>query len=405
MSIAGHKIWRDLAYNKMRTLLVILSTAVGVFALGLVLGLSSVMSTRLIEDHTSRIPAHITFWGGPFNEEIVDVVREEIGVAGVIGETDLSFRWKLPGESDWQNGNLVARPDYESQQMNRLDLTDGHWPTDRSLVLERQSSQYYSIKTGSEVFVEFGRGERSLSVTGLVRDPSVTPPQYGGDATFYTTPDTISWLTGFDEFNRLNLRLNNFNDARAEEVAKGVEDRLERIGVKVGGYYVTDPGVHWMQENLDSLTLILAVLGILSLGLGAFLIVNTMNAIIAQQVWQIGVMKVFGATFGRVVCIYLTTALIYGVLACLVAVPLAAIASHRLAGILLETVNVDNGPFLVLSEVVGIQIAIGLIVPMLAATLPVISGARITPHQAISNYVSTFKGFQYMLIIDSNFLM
>jgi putative ABC transport system permease protein len=35
---------------------------------------------------------------------------------------------------------------------------------------------------------------------------------------------------------------------------------------------------------------------------------------------------------------------------------------------------------------VGIQVAVGLVVPLLAALAPVIGGARITPHQAISNY-------------------
>ena len=37
MSVIWHKVWRDLAHNKARTALVVLSIAVGVFALGVVL--------------------------------------------------------------------------------------------------------------------------------------------------------------------------------------------------------------------------------------------------------------------------------------------------------------------------------------------------------------------------------
>jgi putative ABC transport system permease protein len=46
---------------------------------------------------------------------------------------------------------------------------------------------------------------------------------------------------------------------------------------------------------------------------------------------------------------------------------------------------IDNG-FRVMPQAVAIQTAVGLVVPLVAALIPVIAGARITPHQAISNY-------------------
>ena len=386
MSIIWRKVWRDLAHNKTRTLLVVLSTAVGVFALGLVFGLSGVMRTRMTEDHRARIPAHITFRGGVFNQGVIDSIRREPGVADAEGETHTSFRWRLADETDWHSGNLVARADYEAQHMNLIDLLDGRWPTERALALEHQSARYFALSTGATIIVEFGRGERRLPIEGIVRVPTVTPPQFGGDATFYATPDTVAWLTGFDTFNQLHVRLQSFNEQCADEVAQQIECRLDRMGLPAGGYSITDPDVHWMQEMVDTLSLILTVLGALSLGLSSFLIVNTMNAIIAQQVWQIGVMKVVGATSGRVMHIYLMTTLIYGMLACLIAVPLGVIGAHLMAGWLLDLINIDNGPFQVVPAVMGFQIAVGLTVPMLAALAPVIGGARITPHQAISNY-------------------
>ena len=386
MSVIWRKVWRDLVHNKARTFLVVLSTAIGVFALGLVFGLSDVMRTRMTADHQARIPAHITFWGGAFNQNVVDVIQREPGVADVEGRTHVSLRWKLEGETDWRNGNLVARPDYGTQRMNRTDLLDGHWPAERDLALERQSSRYFDILPGMAIVVEFGRSERRLPISGVVRAPGVTPPQFGGDATFYATPETAAWLTGFDAFNQLNVRVQSFSEQAAGEVAQQIERRLDRMGLPTGGYFVTDPNVHWMQETVDTLSLILTVLGALSLGLSAFLIVNTMNAIIAQQVWQIGVMKVVGATFCRVMRVYLMTTLIYGMLACLIAVPVGIVSAHLMAGWLLDLINIDNGPFRLMPVVVGIQIAVGLAVPMLAALSPVIGGARITPHQAISNY-------------------
>jgi cell division protein FtsX len=45
------KVWRDLAHSKARTLLVVLSIAVSVFALGAIFGAYSAMQDYLAESH------------------------------------------------------------------------------------------------------------------------------------------------------------------------------------------------------------------------------------------------------------------------------------------------------------------------------------------------------------------
>jgi putative ABC transport system permease protein len=132
--------------------------------------------------------------------------------------------------------------------------------------------------------------------------------------------------------------------------------------------------------------LILGVLGVLALGLSGFLVINTMNAIVTQQVWQIGVMKAVGATGGRVIRLYLTTALIYGLLALFVAVPLGAIGAHLMATWMLDFFNIFPGDFRIIETAIVIQVIVGLIVPLLAALVPVIGGARVSAHKAISTY-------------------
>ena len=111
-----------------------------------------------------------------------------------------------------------------------------------------------------------------------------------------------------------------------------------------------------------------------------------MNAIVAQQVWQIGVMKAVGATFGRVVRVYLVISVVYGLLSLLVAVPLGVVAAHLVAAWLLDLFNITVGSWRVIPTAVAIQVVLGAVVPLLAALVPVIGGARISPHRAMSNY-------------------
>ncbi|MDH5709759.1 MAG: hypothetical protein OEY75_11660, partial [Hylemonella sp.] len=332
MSIVWHKVWRDLWDNKLRTFLVVLSTAVGVFALGLVFGLSDVMRTRMTESHRASLFPHIIFYTGAFDQDVVEAIQRESGVADAEGEDGTSLRWKFEGETDWRDGYVLARDDYEAQRMNLLGLLDGRWPAGRKLAVDRLSSQYFGVPMGTTILVEFGRNERRLPVEGIVRHSQVFPPQFGGDAVFFGDAETVAWLAGRAEgYNRLNVRLESFSEEGANEAADRIEDRLERMDVGVGFFEVVDPEVHWFQQQLDAVLLILTVLGVLSLGLSGFLIVNMMNATVAQQVWQIGVMKTVGATGGRVVRVFLVMASIYGLLSTLLAVPLGAVAAHLLA--------------------------------------------------------------------------
>ncbi|MBN1810988.1 MAG: hypothetical protein JXA14_04050, partial [Anaerolineae bacterium] len=169
MGVTWRKVWRDLTNNKARTILVVLSTAVGVFALGLVFGLYGVLRVRIGESYRASIPAHVTLWGGPFDRDAVAAVEREPGVVAAEGETSDSFRWKLPGEDEWRNGDLVARDAFDAQRINRLRLRDGRWPDapgGRVLAVECLSSEFFDLPVGSTILVEFGERDRSVPVEG-----------------------------------------------------------------------------------------------------------------------------------------------------------------------------------------------------------------------------------------------
>jgi putative ABC transport system permease protein len=386
VSTIWYKVWRDLARNTARTLLAVLSTAVGVFTLGLVFGMSGVMRAQMMATHHASIPAHITLWGGPFDSDTVDAVRREPGLEDTEGEIVASFRWKPDGEAEWHNGRLVAR-DYVDQRINLLRLLEGQWPGRRALAVERQAASFFGIPVGTTIVVEFDQSERSLPVEGVVRAQVTIPPQWGGDSTFFATPETAAWLTGHpyeESFNRLSVRLESFSEAEALEAAAQIERRLERVGFFVEGREISDPNAHWLQEMVDGILIVLLGMGILSLGLSGFLIVNTMNAIIAQQVWQIGVMKAVGATLARVMRVYLATALFYGGAALLLAVPLGAVGAYLTSAWLLDTFNAGLSGFRVEPVAIGVQAVIGVAVPVLAAAIPVVGGVRITTREAIS---------------------
>ena len=155
-----------------------------------------------------------------------------------------------------------------------------------------------------------------------------------------------------------------YDRTEANRLIDELRYRLESTGVAVWGWWVHDPTEHWFQESVDTVVVILLVLGVLALGLSIFLIVNTTNAIISQQVWQIGVMKAVGATRGHVIRVYLMAALIYGALALLIAVPLGAVGAFLLASWILELVNITLTTFPIDPAALIVQVVLAVAVPL-----------------------------------------
>jgi putative ABC transport system permease protein len=398
MGVTWCKLWRDLKLSKARTVLVVLSTAVGVFALGVVFGLYGVLRGQIMGPYRAALPAHITFGGGPFSQEIVKSISGEPGVAAVERELHGSFEWKFAGEDEWREADVIARADFDAQQMNLLRLREGRWPDDaavrstspHAVAVECLSADQVDISLGTTLLVKIGQRERPVPVVGVACAPVVLPPDWGGAPVFFAAPETAAWLSdsgGEDDFDRLSVLLDSYSKESAIATAGRIEDRLERVGLVAGGYEISDPDRHWVQDIIDATMLILMVIGVLSLGVSGFLIINTMNAILVQQVWQIGVMKAVGATLDRVMKLYLTTAAIYGALALLIAVPLGVVGAHWMAVWILDMfTSTEIDTFQFEPAAVLVQMVVGAIVPVLAALVPVIGGVHITIREAISSH-------------------
>ena len=74
------KVWMDLWGNKMRTLLVMMSISVGVFAVGMVYSSYLMFERDLAKSWGNSSPADAGLYADPFDEELVQSVRSLRGV-------------------------------------------------------------------------------------------------------------------------------------------------------------------------------------------------------------------------------------------------------------------------------------------------------------------------------------
>ncbi|SFL57344.1 FtsX-like permease family protein [Pelosinus propionicus] len=391
------KVLRDLLNNKIRTMLVVLSIAVGVFAIGMVAGTYEIILRDLSSSYKAVNPAMATIYSSSFKEEFLESIRKVKGVSGAQGQRTLSMRVKV-GPDKWQKLEMAVIPDYKDIHINKLKLISGSWPPpEKQMLIERSGLSDIKANVGDEVEVESPDGKkRSLRIAGVVHDINQNPTAFSGRIYGYITLETLEALGLKWELDTVNITVNG--DPPSEEyiaqVGQKVWDKIEKSGRKVFWMYKNKPGEHPAQSMIDALLMTLGAMGILSLILSGFLLVNTISSLLTQQVRQIGVMKAIGASTKQIIKMYLMYVIIYSLLALMIAVPLGILAAGAVSKFIASYINFDISGLAISYPVLAAEVATGLLIPLLAAIFPVVRGARITVREAMNSYgVGSAGGF------------
>ncbi len=388
MSVIWNKVWADLWNHKVRTLLAVLSIAAGVFALGAILGMIDQLIPNLNRVHASVQPANIIMiLQNRINQDTADRFKNIKGVTGLEVLNELPIRYRLRPDQAWQPGMLTMRADYEDQKFNLLQLKEGEWPQRNNLGLDMRAFDHLGLKFGDRVILELDGSDRALAITGKIRHHFITSPDFGSDAHFFVEAKGLERFgIPAGEFNQLLVRIEPYSEDFAQQVASEIKERLGKEGVGVDITYYSKPNEHWAKRFFDGLNLILQLLAGVSLFMSVLLVYNTLSALINEQTNQIGIMKAVGGRTHVIVKVYLAGVLAYGLLALLVSLPLGGWAAFHAARYFLGIFNIHHNTFQFSSQVMLIQVATAVGVPLVVAFIPIFRGASISVREAIASY-------------------
>jgi putative ABC transport system permease protein len=393
MGVIRYKIWQDLWSNKSRTLQVVLIIAVGAFSIGMIIATRNNVIRAMEQGWIESSPPMIGMWNWPrITDEDIRSIEQIDGVVDAEGVAIDSVEWRLDADHDWLPAEVTARTDFTDQQFAKLVLSSGSWPEDKQLVVGRGTDTVFGAEIGKQVTFKSEGRDKIFTVVGIVSDPMALPPSFGGNAQFYVSRETFDELFGTEDYNRIFAASSVYNENRATTIANAIRDDLERQYVETGGFLppnggrVTDPNKHFFQDLMDGVFLLLGIMGALAFLLGLFLVYNTINAIISQQVDQIGVMKAIGANSGQILWIYLIYIFVFGIMALLISFPLGTLGGWSLSNFLLGFFDAEPEPISISWPALWVQTFICLGTPLLVAFVPIFSGARITVREAISTY-------------------
>ena len=384
-----YKVINDLFGNKTRTLLIVLSMAVGLFAIGIILSARSILSEGLARSFAAIHPSSGTVRTiEPFDEDFLQSVRSMPEVQEADARRNISARVEVsPGE--WKNISLFVIANYDDIRVNKVASQSGAWPPpEREILIERAALSVIDAQVGDIVPIKMPNDtQREMRIAGAAYDPAQLPAPFDGTPYGYISFDTLEWLGEPYGFNELYvIAIHPEDKVWAQHVVNLVKDKAEKSGYTIPLSMTAEPGQLPMDSVLQAILLLMGSLGVLSLFLSIFLVVNTVSALLTQQKRQIAVMKAIGGGSPQILGMYLVMVISYGILALLIAIPVGAVGARALSQLLAAMFNFNLPKMEIPPQTILIQVVIGLVLPVLASFYPFLSSLRISAAEAMSTY-------------------
>ena len=381
------KVLADLWENKSRTILVVLSIAIGVFAVGMIAGAYVIISQDLDLSYAAANPANIEIVTRPFDEEYVSAVARLNGIADAEARRDVSVRVQKPS-GEWDVLTLRVVPDFEDSKIDVLLPLEGKQvPAKKEAIFEIKTLESLGAAVGDKLTIELADGsDLEVTVAGSAMDRTLGYGAFMGSRTAYIQEESLDWLHESVYYNQMYITVSEQPDDRAhlKSVSEEVESYLNRSNYEVYRVDLAKTNEHPLSSIVEALIGILLILGVLVMFLSGSLITNTLSALMGQHLRQIGVMKLVGARRKQVISLYMLLILSFSVIALVISIPTgswAALATSRLASNLL---NAELQPHSVIPLAIILQVVIAIAVPQLAGISPVLKGAGKTVQEAVS---------------------
>lgn len=387
LSPRWRKVLRDLQLHPSRTALVVLAMVVGLAGAGSVLDTWSLMRQVTREEYRASRPASATMRVDSVSAELVAQVRSMPAIAAVKARRTVNGGVRVAGEASPRALVVFTLDDFQNNAIGRVQGEAGQWPPrEGELVIERSSVEYAGVAIGDSLVVQVGDAAPvTLPVSGIARDVGLAPGWMEHVVYTFASPVTLGRFGVPVTFNELQfvVRDGTLDRDGVRRVAQQVQQVLQRNGRAVTFVDVPVPGRHIHAAQIDSLLFTQGAFGAIALLLSGILVVNLIGAMLTGQVREIGVMKALGATPRQVAGMYLVLAFLLGLVACAIAIPLAALVGRAYANFTADLLNFSTKGFAIPTSAFLVQLAVGLIFPVAAAAIPVSRGCRISVGEAL----------------------
>ncbi|MGQ9849385.1 MAG: FtsX-like permease family protein [Aggregatilineaceae bacterium] len=403
----GRKIIRDILSRKGRTALVAISILIGVFGAVTLISANDLLVRQIRQDvnpdEIAMTRLYVTVPAAGTNvstetgeDQVLDLIRNRKAIPGVTrieGQVTVPVFWQQSGEGRFREADLMAYSEpFPEIQLEPMRLVEGEWPQpgQNQIALERRMADEYGLSVGDTILFRTP-GSVSASdpwtVSAIVFHPywvTVGDNQNQPERRLYANLDDARRIVPFSGFSSFYLRYidTETSERQADRLMEVIAERTSYIPQL---YWLDNPDDYFLIGEVAEVTNVLNMLAVVALIVSGFLVMNVVNTIVVEQKRQIGVMKSLGATRMDSFVMYAGIALAYGVLGTVPGLILGAIVGALMAQSVAPFAFTLIEGFKISPLGIVLGAVMGLLVPVLAAAIPVFNGTRVTILDAMTD--------------------
>ncbi|MDP3695867.1 MAG: FtsX-like permease family protein [Desulfocapsaceae bacterium] len=350
-----------------------------------------------INQITGRAVLQITGADSGFPEEMLDRVQ---GVAGVeyavpVIETNANF------SGGKERALMILGIDVlQDHKIRDYSITDESADIPdpllflakrESILLTRTMAAQEGIKIDDEIKVQTVAGIKTFKVRGLL-NPEGPARVAGGDI---AVMDVYAAQMAFGKEGRIDRIDVSFLPGESYDT---MQERIAKVLPE--GYSIDTPAGRTKQVEvlLGRFRNSMDLIGGMALFVGMYLIYNAVSIAVVQRRREIGILRALGAAKSQVAGLFLTETVVVSVIASLLGVCLGVVFAKAAVGLVAQSVT-DMYVKASVAEIsfswsAGIgKAGIGVLASLVAAAIPSLASARISPVSAIRSLPYTDNGF------------
>lgn len=389
MDIRFRKILRDILARKRRTFLISSAIFLGVAGTIALFTMGDILLDQLQEDVDNENIAMLnTFVNAPLNRDLqnsayIEYLETIIDIRDVQGSLRAPIRWKTENSEAFSEGFIFGYDiPFEDITLEAPRLIEGDYPQLGQVALEIRFAQNHDLNIGDSIVFQNPEdaSQESFIISGILLHAYNLSPERA----MYAQLEDANRLSGTNGYNILSSRFVDYKTAinTADHFSATLLHDTPYTPLQ---YQLQDPTYNPLTEGARRVSRTINLLAVIALVMSSFSVTNVINKIVREQKYQIGLMKAIGASRSDLIFIYMGIAFIYGLLGVLPGLAVGIPSGYALAQFLGPEVNTVIDSFRTSPRAITIGVLLGLVIPMLSALVPVLSGTRATILQAVTD--------------------
>jgi putative ABC transport system permease protein len=318
----------------------------------------------------------------PVPEELLALVEGVDGVAGAAGEVTGYAQLIDPDTGDpiAATGSATIGLSWNPVS-GALEVRSGTPPGPDEIAVDAGTAERFDLQIGQRVGVVLVGPPQTLTLSGTVGIGDLDDFG-GGTLTVFEIGKAQEVFDREGEFDAIAVA--GEEDISAAVLQARIQEVLPRGYEALLGSAVAAETADEIEEGLGFFRTGLLVFAFVSLFVGAFIIFNTFNIIVAQRTRELGLLRALGASRRQIQISVLTEAVIIGFVGSVAGIGLGFLLSFGLRAILdALSGGLPSTPTVVLPRTLLAGLAIGISVAVVAGILPARRASRVSPIEAL----------------------